>query len=56
VISLTPRPALPPAKEPCCLLDVILGGSQSQSGRGGEEKKSLPMPDIEIWSFRRSLP
>jgi len=24
-----------------------MGGSQSRSGRGGEEKKSLPLPVIE---------
>jgi hypothetical protein len=32
--------ALPPGKEP-------LGGSQSRSGRGGEEKNSQPSPRIE---------
>jgi len=30
--------ALPPGKEPWYLLDRRLGGPQSRSGRGGEEK------------------
>jgi hypothetical protein len=36
--------ALPPGKEP---LDRRLGGTQSRSGRGGEEKNSQPPPGIE---------
>jgi hypothetical protein len=31
---------LPPGKEP-------LGGPQSRSGRGGEEKNSQPLPGLE---------
>jgi hypothetical protein len=38
--------ALPPAKEPQYLLDR-LGGPQSRSGRGGEEKNSQRPPGIE---------
>jgi len=36
--------ALPPRKEPQYPLDRRLGGRQSQSGRGGEEKNSQPLP------------
>jgi hypothetical protein len=36
--------ALPPGKEP---LDRRLGGPQSRSGRGGEEKIPSPPPGIE---------
>jgi hypothetical protein len=39
--------ALPPGKEPRFLLDRSLGGSQSWSGRGGEEKNSQPLPGLE---------
>jgi hypothetical protein len=28
-------------------LDKRLGGLQSRSGRGGEEKNSLPLPELE---------
>jgi hypothetical protein len=36
--------ALPPGKEPS---DRRLGGPQSHSGRGSEEKSSQPPPEIE---------
>jgi hypothetical protein len=39
--------ALPPGKEPLYPLDRRLGGPQSHSGRGGEEKNSQPPPGIE---------
>jgi hypothetical protein len=40
--------ALPPAKEPQLpLLDRWLGGHQSRSGHGGEEKNSQPLPGLE---------
>jgi hypothetical protein len=39
--------ALPPGKYPWYPLDRRLGGSQSRSGRGGEEKNSRPPPGIE---------
>jgi hypothetical protein len=29
-------------------LDMRLGGSQSRSGRGGEEKISQPLPGLEL--------
>jgi hypothetical protein len=39
--------ALPPEKESRYPLDRRLGGPQSRSGRGGEEKNSQPSPGIE---------
>jgi hypothetical protein len=39
--------ALPPGKDPRYQLDRRLGGPQSRSGRGGEEKYSQPPPAIE---------
>jgi hypothetical protein len=39
--------ALPPRKEPWYPLDRRLGGPQSRSGRGGEEKNSQPLPGLE---------
>jgi hypothetical protein len=47
VVSFTPRPLYPQGK---CLwypLDRRLGGPQSHSGRGGEEKNSLPLPGLD---------
>jgi hypothetical protein len=39
--------ALPPGKNPLVLMYRRLGGSQSRSGRGGEEKNSQPLPGLE---------
>jgi hypothetical protein len=39
-----------PRKEPRYPLDRSLGGPQSRSGRGGEEKNSQPPPGIEPWA------
>jgi hypothetical protein len=39
--------ALPQGKSPWYPLDKRLGGPQSRSGRGGEEKNSQPPPGIE---------
>jgi hypothetical protein len=39
--------ALPQGKGPWYPLDRRLGGPQSRSGRGGEEKNSRPLPRIE---------
>jgi hypothetical protein len=39
--------ALPQGKSPCYPLDRRLGGHQSRSGRGGEEKNSQLPPEIE---------
>jgi hypothetical protein len=36
-----------PEKEPCSTLDRRLGGLQSRSGRGSEEKNSQPLPGLE---------
>jgi hypothetical protein len=47
VISFTPRPLYPQGKSPWYPLDRRLGGPQSRSGRGGEEKNSHPPPGIE---------
>jgi hypothetical protein len=38
VVSFTPRPLYPHGKSPWYPLDRRLGGPQSRSGRGGEEK------------------
>jgi hypothetical protein len=38
-----------PAKEPLYPLDRRLGGSQSWSGHGSEENKSLSLPRIETY-------
>jgi hypothetical protein len=43
VVSLTPRPLYPHGKSPWYQLDRRLGGPQSRSGRGGEEKNSQPV-------------
>jgi hypothetical protein len=47
VVSFTLRPFYP--MENCARypLDRRLGGSQNRSGRGGDEKKSLNLPEIE---------
>jgi hypothetical protein len=47
VVSFTPRLLYPHGKSPWYPLDRRLGGSQSRSGRGGEEKNSQPPPGIE---------
>jgi hypothetical protein len=47
VVSFTPRPLYPLGKSPWYPLDRRLGGPQSRSGRGGEEKNSQPPPGIE---------
>jgi hypothetical protein len=40
--------ALPQRKKPWCPPDRRLGGTQSQSRRGGEEKNSQPPPGLEL--------
>jgi hypothetical protein len=47
VVSFTPRPLYPQRKSPWYTFDRRLGGPQSRSGRGGEEKNSQPPPGIE---------
>jgi hypothetical protein len=39
--------ALPQGNSPLYPLDRRLDGSQSRSGRGGEDKNSQPMPGLE---------
>jgi hypothetical protein len=39
--------ALPQEKSPCYPLDRRMGGPQSRSGSGGEEKNSQPLSGIE---------
>jgi hypothetical protein len=39
--------ALSPGKKPLFTLDRKLDGPQNQSGRGGEEKNSQPLPGLE---------
>jgi hypothetical protein len=40
--------ALPPGKETLVTIGWKLGGLQSRSGCGGEEKNSQPLPGIEL--------
>jgi hypothetical protein len=47
VVSFTPRPLYPQGNSPSYPLERKLDGSQSRSGRGGEEKNSQPLPGIE---------
>jgi hypothetical protein len=47
VVSFTTRPLYPQGKSPWYLLDRRLGGPQSRSGCGGEEKNSQPPLRIE---------
>jgi hypothetical protein len=47
VVSFTPQPLYPRGKRPWYPLDRRLGGPQSRSGRGGEEKNSQPLLEIE---------
>jgi hypothetical protein len=47
VVSFTPRPLYPKGKSLSYPLDRRLGGPQSRSGRGGEEKNSQPLPGLE---------
>jgi hypothetical protein len=42
-----PRPLYLQGKSPWYSLDRRLGGPQSRSGRGGEEKNSQPLPGLE---------
>jgi hypothetical protein len=47
VVSFTPRPLYPQGKSPWYPLNRRLGGPQSRSRRGGEEKNSQPLPGLE---------
>jgi hypothetical protein len=47
VVSFTPRPLYSQGKSPCYPLDRRLGGPQNRSGRGGEDKNSQGLPELE---------
>jgi hypothetical protein len=47
VVGFTPRPLYLQGKNPWYALDRSLGGPQSRSGRGSEEKNSQPYPRLE---------
>jgi hypothetical protein len=47
VVGFTPRPLYPQGRSPWYPLYRRLGGPQSRSGRGGEEKNSQPMQGLE---------
>jgi hypothetical protein len=47
VVGFTLRPLHPQGKIPWYPLDRRLGGLQSRSGRGGEQKNSQPPPELE---------
>jgi hypothetical protein len=51
VVSFTPRPLYPQGKSPWYSLDRRLGGTQSRSGRGGDEN-SKPLPGFEPPTFQ----
>jgi hypothetical protein len=53
MFNLTLRPLYPQGKSPWYPLDRRLGGPQSRSGRGGEEKNSQPSPEIEPYNAGR---
>jgi hypothetical protein len=48
VVSFTPQPLYPQGKSSWYLLDRRLGGPQSRSGRGGEEKNSQRFIIIKV--------
>jgi hypothetical protein len=50
VVSFTPQPLYPQWKRNWYHLDRRLGGLQSRSGRGSEEKNSQPPPEIETYN------
>jgi hypothetical protein len=47
MVTFTPRPLYPQGKSSWYPLDRRLGGSQSRSGRDGEEKNSQLLPGLE---------
>jgi hypothetical protein len=47
VVSFTPRPFYPQGKSLWYPMHRRLGGTQSRSGRGGEEKNSQLLPGLE---------
>jgi len=51
MVSVTKRPLYPLGKRTRDPFDRRLCGPQSQFGRGGERKNSLPLPGIETQSL-----
>jgi hypothetical protein len=51
VVSFAPQPLYPRGKSPWYLLHKRLGGPQSRSGRGGEEKNSQPRLESSFITF-----
>jgi hypothetical protein len=47
VVSFMPQPLYPQGKNLWYTSYKRLGGPQSRSGRGGEEKNSQPLPGLE---------
>jgi hypothetical protein len=47
VVSFTPRPLYPQGKCPWYPLDRRLCGPQNRTGRGGEDKNSQSLPELE---------
>jgi hypothetical protein len=47
MVSFTPRPLYPQGESPWYPLNRRLGGPQSRSGRGGENKNSQSLPRLE---------
>jgi hypothetical protein len=47
VVNFTPRLLYSEGKSPWYPLDKRVGGPQSRSGSGGEEKNSQPLPGLE---------
>jgi hypothetical protein len=48
VVNITPQPLYPQGKIPWYPLDRRLGGTQSLSESGGEEKNSQSLPGLEL--------
>jgi hypothetical protein len=55
VVSFTPRPLYSQGKSPWYPLDRRLGGSQSRSGRGGDEKNSQHLSELELRIIQRNI-
>jgi len=56
VVSFTPRPLYHRGKSPWYPLHRRLGGPQSRSGRGGEEKNSQPLPGLKTTYYSARSP
>jgi hypothetical protein len=52
MVSFTPRPLYYQGKNPWYPLDRKLGGPQTRSGGGGEEKNSQPRAGLESQSIQ----